>query len=341
MGLLRVRSESVDPRFLLYAYLGPDFQDTLRERTIHGSTVNRIPLVEMPDFPIRIPVEVQEQRAIASILGSLDDKIELNQRMNRTLETMARAIFKAWFIDFEPVKAKAAGASSFRGMPQDVFDQLPEQFTQSERGPIPLDWRTLTLDNVTSLLRRGIPPAYVEVGGVCAINQRCIRDQRVDLSSSRRHDPRKRKIDGRELELGDVLVNSTGVGTLGRVAQALRLEEPTICDSHITVLRADREEVTPNFLGALVKALEPDIERLGEGSTGQTELSKKRLGAVAIVVPPLPLQRSFDELTRPLLSLSVTNDSQTITLAEIRDALLPKFISGTIRVPGTEGVVDG
>ena len=108
MGLLRPKTDKIDARFLLYAYLGPRFQETLRSRTIHGSTVDRIPLTEMGSFPIDIPRDLPEQRAIAHILGTLDDKIELNRRMNETLEEMARALFKSWFVDFDPVHAKAA-----------------------------------------------------------------------------------------------------------------------------------------------------------------------------------------------------------------------------------------
>ena len=108
MGLLRPKTDKIDARFLLYAYLGPRFQETLRSRTIHGSTVDRIPLTEMGSFPIDIPRDLPEQHAIAHILGTLDDKIELNRRMNETLEDMARALFKSWFIDFDPVHAKAA-----------------------------------------------------------------------------------------------------------------------------------------------------------------------------------------------------------------------------------------
>ena len=102
MGLLRPRKELVDADFLLYAYLGPRFQQTLQARTVQGSTVDRILLSELGSFPLEIPIEVSEQRAIAHILGTLDDKIELNRRMNQTLEEMARAIFKDWFIDFGP-----------------------------------------------------------------------------------------------------------------------------------------------------------------------------------------------------------------------------------------------
>lgn len=96
MGLLRAKPDRIDPRFLLYAFLGPDFQNTIRSRTIHGSTVDRIPLVDFPRFPIRIPKRLSDQRRIAEILGAIDDKIELNRRMNETLEAIARSAFGEW-----------------------------------------------------------------------------------------------------------------------------------------------------------------------------------------------------------------------------------------------------
>ena len=103
MGLMRGKDRRIDMRFLLYAYLGSEFQETLRSRTIHGSTVDRIPLLEMPKFLIRIPKSINEQRAIAHILGTLDDKIEMNQRMNDTLEAMAHTLFERWLVDFDEV----------------------------------------------------------------------------------------------------------------------------------------------------------------------------------------------------------------------------------------------
>ncbi len=106
MGLLRPKRDNIDSRFLLYAFLGKRFQETLRSRTVHGSTVDRILLTEMGSFPIELPLDIEEQRAIAHVLGTLDDKIELNRRMNQTLEEMARALFKSWFVDFDPVRAQ-------------------------------------------------------------------------------------------------------------------------------------------------------------------------------------------------------------------------------------------
>ncbi|RLA40310.1 MAG: hypothetical protein DRR06_17645 [Gammaproteobacteria bacterium] len=107
MGLLRSDRERVIPEYLLYAYLAPDFQEIIRENTMYGATVNRISLKDMPSFPIRIPL-LDEQRRVVSVLKTLDEKIELNRQTNQTLEQIAQAIFKSWFVDFEPTRAKIA-----------------------------------------------------------------------------------------------------------------------------------------------------------------------------------------------------------------------------------------
>ena len=147
MGLLRARDGTVDPRFLLYAFLGTQFQETLRARTVHGSTVDRIPLIEMPGFPIRVPRNIAEQRAIAHILGTLDDKIELNRRMNATLEAMAWALFKSWFVDFDPVRAEGYGRDL--GLAQEVLALFPESF---DNEGMPQGWSAKPLDEVAEFL---------------------------------------------------------------------------------------------------------------------------------------------------------------------------------------------
>ena len=159
MGLLRPKDGAIDARFLLYAFLGEKFQDTLRERTVHGSTVDRILLTEMADFPIRAPQAVTEQRAIAHILGTLDDKIELNGRMNATLEAMARALFRSWFVDFDPVRAKMEDRDT--GLPKDVADLFPNRLVDSGLGAVPVGWRVGVLDDAVELLNGGTPRTSV------------------------------------------------------------------------------------------------------------------------------------------------------------------------------------
>ncbi len=110
MGLVRADTRRLNPRFFLYYYLSPDFQEFLRSRTIPGATVDRIALKEFPSFRIPLP-SIADQKQISDILGSLDDKIELNRRTNETLEAMAQAIFRDWFVDFGPTRRKIDGAS--------------------------------------------------------------------------------------------------------------------------------------------------------------------------------------------------------------------------------------
>jgi type I restriction enzyme S subunit len=188
-----------------------------------------------------------------------------------------------------------------------------------------------TLSSLSKYLSRGIGPSYLEQGGVCVLNQKCIRDHRVDFSKSRRHDSAKKHISDRALELHDVLVNSTGMGTLGRVAQVFYLPEVTIVDSHVTIVRA-ASDTNPFFLGINLTNREAEIEELGEGSTGQTELSRARLGALKIVTPPFDLQKAFGAAVMPLLMCISENENQSRTLATLRDTLLPKLLSGELSV---------
>jgi type I restriction enzyme S subunit len=246
---------------------------------------------------LRVPIvapPLRDQRAIAGLLGALDDKIELNRQMNETLEAMARALFKSWFIDFDPVHAKTAGRAPF-GMDAATADLFPSTFTDG----IPTGWQLRPLGEVVSYLKRGIGPTYVDARGVRVVNQKCIRGGRVDFTKSRRHDESRRSVQDRLLLVGDVLVNSTGVGTLGRVAQVRRLAEPTIADSHVTVVRARVDTLRSELLGIGLEMRESEIEALGEGSTGQTELSRERLSLMTTIVPSMAVQAAFATIVIP------------------------------------------
>lgn len=135
-----------------------------------------------------------------------------------------------------------------------------------------------SLKEVTNYLSRGITPSYTEDKGVIVINQRCIRDNKIYWENIRFTDPDKKKISSdKYIKQYDVLVNSTGMGTLGRSAQVKELFSSTTVDSHVTILRPN-ELVDPLFFGYAVNMVEKNIENLAEGSTGQTELSRTRLG---------------------------------------------------------------
>jgi len=251
---------------------------------------------------------------------------------------ISQALFKSWFIDFDPVHAKQKGQ-----IPAGIGDAnaalFPDEFEKCDVGLVPKGWRASTLGESCSYLSRGISPKYTEDSGVLVINQKCIRDFFIDTTKARRHDTSQRKVDGRELKIGDVLVNSTGVGTLGRVAQVLELPEPAIVDSHVTVVRAG-QSISWQFLGLALMAMQTEIEAMGEGSTGQTELSRSKLAGLKIIVPSLPVLEVFNDMVSPLRFRIVANANQAKSLTGLRDTLLPRLISGQLRVSEVEEMLD-
>ena len=287
--------------------------------------------------PVKLP-SIREQHLIAEMLRDLDDRIALLRETNATLEAIAQALFKSWFVDFDPVRAKMAGRVP-EGMDEASAALFPDAFDESSLGLRPWGWQSDTLGSVCSYLNRGLSPKYLEHDGVLVLNQKCIREFAVDLTKGRRHDPVQRKTDGRRLMVGDVLVNSTGVGTLGRVAQLLNLPEPCVVDSHVTVVRAGPSLSWP-YLGQLMMRLQPAIEAMGEGSTGQTELSRSKLGALPVLVPPAAALGRFDEIVLPLRNQISRNSQQAQTLVTLRDTLLPRLISGQLRLPEVKDAAD-
>jgi type I restriction enzyme, S subunit len=326
--LLRVKGQAVDPEFLSFFLSAEESVLWLKQHAV-GAVMPNLNEGVIRQIPLMLP-PLTDQKAIASVLSALDDKIEVNRRMNSTLEAMARALFQSWFVDFDPVRAKIDGRQPV-GIDPVTAALFPTTFQDSEAGHIPNGWRVCNLGSLTDYLSRGIGPSYLERGGVCVLNQKCIRDHRVDFSKSRRHDSTKKPVNGRALQLYDVLVNSTGMGTLGRVAQLFQLPETTIVDSHVTIVRAS-SKTDPFFLGMSLTGREDEIEELGEGSTGQTELSRTRLGALKVITPPFELQVAFGVAVRPLLLRIAENEAQSLTLATLRDTLLPKLLSGELSV---------
>ena len=322
-----------DTRFVFYTLLHrrPEIE-TLAE----GSVQKNLYVSTLGNLKIALPSLV-EQKAIGSQLGALDDRITLLRETNATLEAIAQALFKSWFVDFDPVRAKMEGRAP-EGMDEATAALFPDALEESELGWVPKGWHHSRLADICTYLSRGLSPKYIEHGGVLVLNQKCIRDFSVDYAKGRRHDPALRKIDGRELAIGDVLVNSTGVGTLGRVAQVLELPEQAVVDSHVTVVRAGAALSWP-YLGQWMAKKQPEIETMGEGSTGQTELSRAKLGELMVLVPSKQALVAFDSVVEPLKNRVSLNERTAQTLATLRDTLLPRLISGQLRLPEAQALV--
>ena len=318
MGLLRARKELVDPQFLLYAYLGPEFQGTLQSSTVQGSTVDRILLTELGAFPIRIP-PLPEQRAIAHILGTLDDKIELNWRMNQTLEEMAHGIFQDWFVDFGPVRAKLEGPEPY--LPPELWDLFPDRLVDSELGEIPEGWEVKALGEFATVVY-GAPFAskgFNSSGtGLPLIRIRDLATHEPSVFTDEQH-PK-----GQLIQPADIVVGMDGEFRVQIWKGPTSWLNQRVCHfkPHAGVPRTFLFE-------ALIPPL-ADFERAKVGTT-VIHLGKTDIDAIKLGFPSRDISDAFAKLTEPLVEQVVANSTESRALAAQRDALLPKLVSGEFR----------
>lgn len=275
----------------------------------------------------RIELLVHEpaiQNRIASILSALDFKIELNNQITAKLEAMAKLLYSYWFVQFDFPNHKGKPYKTNGGK---MF------WCEELKMEIPQGWKSKRLAELTCLLARGVSPKYTESGGISVLNQKCIRNRSINFALGRRHDNLLKNVDSKIIEVGDVLVNSTGVGTLGRTAIVNRLDESQITtDSHVTIVRIDAKKANKYYAGYTISNKENEIEQLGEGSTGQTELSRDNLGNLKIVIPPDDLQLAFESFFKPQLEKMANNERENQKLSQLRDWLLPMLMNGQISV---------
>jgi type I restriction enzyme S subunit len=304
MGLLRAHADKVDKTFLLYAYLGPNFQETLRSRTIHGSTVDRIPLIDMPGFPIEIPAELAEQRAIAHILGTLDDKIELNRRMNETLEEMARALFKSWFVDFEPVCERAEELIQ-RGI-LEIGDGYRAKNSELSESGLPF-------------IRAGDLDKGFDTTGADILGSESVARAGNKLSRP-----------------GDIAFTSKG--TIGRFARVAASTDPFVYSPQICFWRSlDREKLHPAVLYCWM--LSEDFKSQIAAVAGQTDMApyvslrdQRQMKVPVFDESQLSLGREIE----PLLARQDLIMLESHTLVTLRATLLPKLLSGELRIENAE-----
>ncbi len=192
-----------------------------------------------------------------------------------------------------------------------------------------MGWNNVTLEKLTTLVSRGIAPKYSASSEQTVINQKCIRNHMIDLSFARSHTPKI--INEKWLQFGDLLINSTGKGTLGRAAQVWFQPENLTVDSHITIVRPAEEHFV-FYIGLWGILHEKEIESLHTGSTGQTELSKERVKAMELLLPDNETLKRFNAVIAPMTASIASNQKENKRLTLLRNTLLPKLISGELDV---------
>jgi type I restriction enzyme S subunit len=313
MGLVRPNPAKLDYKYFLYQYLSPDYQSFLNTRTIQGSTVDRLALKEFPSFPLKLP-PLSEQKSIVSILGTLDDKIENNQQMNQTLEEMARAIFKSWFIDFDPVHAKAA-CNAPAHMDAETAALFPSSFGDDG---LPAGWQMKSLGDISDLSwgdTNTTKNSYVEEG--------------FDAYSASGKDGKLSHFDFDRL---GIVLSAIGAncgktwlarGKWSCIKNTIRfwsLNElaPTIYLFHAT----GRTNFWPL-----------------RGSA-QPFISQGDARSRSVLIASNGEATHFENFVDKFYKKISDNEDENQTLAELRDTLLPKLMSGEIRVKDAEREVE-
>jgi type I restriction enzyme S subunit len=308
-------------------------------RTSKGAKMPRGDKDALADFKFRLP-PIDEQRAIAHILGTLDDKIELNRKQNEMLEAMARALFKAWFVDFEPVRAKMEGrwqrGQSLPGLPAHLYDIFPDRLVESELGEIPEGWRHSTIGEEVTVCGGSTPstkePEFWEGGQHCWATPKDLSALKfpVLLDTDRKiTDAGLAKISSGLLPVGTVLLSSRA--PIGYLAIA---EVPTAINQGFIAMKCDG--VLPNvFVLQWCRESMDAIVGNANGSTFQ-EISKSNFRPLRVVVPSDPVLTSFTRSAGSLYRQLAENEREARTLAQLRDTLLPKLISGELRVSEIE-----
>lgn len=296
----KINKSKAYPKFIFYQLKMINFVELNVGSAVPSLTVpvlNNIPLL-LPPLPV--------QRRIADILGTLDDKIELNRRMNTTLEEMARALFKSWFVDFDPVRAKAAGQPT--GLPAHIDALFPDRLVDSALGEIPEGWGMGRLDDVLTLQRGFDLPTPNRTHGIYPVM--------AASGPNGCHDK--------------FMVHGPGVttgrsGVIGRVF----FIHGDFWPLNTSLWVKEFKQVSPSYAFHLLQSL--NFEIFNSGSAVPT-LNRNHVHNLQVIIPPKNIVDAFDAQVMQLMKRQKTNETQSLILTTLRDTLLPKLLSGEVEV---------
>ena len=325
VAIIRPDPSKLSSHFLRYVLVSPEIQSMLLSWAGSGGTRNALTKDMIESIIIHAPAHIGEQQAIADILSTLDDKIELNRLMNETLEEMARALFKSWFVDFDPVRAKMEGRDT--GLPNDITHLFPDRMVDSELGEIPEGWEACTIREIASLnpesWKSGHHPASVVYVDLTNTKWGCIEN--IETFVWEKAPSRARRV---------LRINDTIIATVrpGNGSFALIDEEGLTGSTGFAVLRPhktyDREFVW-------CSATSPDnIARLAHLADGGAypAIRPSVVLETPVVLADQATRKVFSSTTGKLIDRMEANKREARTLAALRDAQLPKLISGELQV---------
>jgi type I restriction enzyme S subunit len=317
----------VSQKFLYWALKAAD---THRLRT--GSAQAQIVIGSLEKLGIAIPTDKLQQDEIACILDTLNDRITLLRETNATMEAIAQALFKSWFVDFDPVRAKMEGRIP-EGMDEATAALFSDEFQESELGLVPMGWKVLEVSDVAKLFSGGTPdtrkPEYWN-GDLRWFSSGETRDL-IIVDTEKRINPKAVTNSSTKLALpGDILIASAGQGhTRGQTSYCAI---DTYINQSVVSVRVKVQQCGPLWLFNNLIRRYAEMRDLSDSHSSRGSLTTKLLGAMPIVLPPMEVVSKFEETAKALMNSQIGNTQNSQTLATLRDTLLPRLISGQLRV---------
>lgn len=295
----RIDRAKAEPEYLYYFFKSPQGRERI------ASIVEQVAAAgirgrDLARLSIPCP-ELDFQRRVVTLLSCIDNKIDANAKLNGYLLELLKASAKNLYAEYE----------------------------RNEELELPVGWRWIEVNEICEMVCRGITPKYNTNSDETVLGQTCVRNNLVLLENGRLHSPKK--VTEKWLQKYDLLINSTGVGSLGRTAQVWFEPTKLVVDSHVTIVRCN-DKKHALYLGFWAFEHEKYIESLHTGSTGQTELPRDHVKAIRLVLPSDEALERFNKMSAPSVELIVANQEESKRLADLRDALLPKLMSGRIDV---------
>lgn len=296
-----INLKKIDNHFLYYYLISEFGQQEIKKNSV-GAVQAKLPLYGIGDIKINLP-PLETQQKIAKVLSAIDNKIELNNKINENLEQQAQAIFKSWFVDFEPFG-----------------------------GVMPGDWKLSRLENATSQIIRGFTSKYVEKSNLINLNQKVNKGNLLEKQYYKYLREDITVPEEKYAQKGDILLNSLGQGTLGRIHYWNEETRNVVVDQHITIIREKENVSTSEFLYLLLisNKYKEYFEGCITGTTGMLMLNISAVRNTEMYLPNYNLQKKFSNIITPIYKNIEANIKENENLIQLRDTLLPKLMSGEI-----------
>ena len=344
-AVLRGKEDIADTGFLYWFLAQDQIVDYLH--TVAENSTSAYPSIRPSDLgqlTLSLP-PLTEQRTIAHVLGTLDDKIELNRRMNETLEQMVRALFKAWFVDFDPVRAKMEGrwrrGESLLGLPTDLYNLFPDRLVDSALGAIPEGWEVKCVEDISERVAMGPFGSSIKVStfveeGIPVISGQhlggiLLEDGGYNFITESHAD----RLANANVKRGDIVFTHAGsIGQACYVPPTSQFERYVVSQRQF-YMRCDTSEISPLFVVHFFKTPEGQYQLLANtSSTGVPSIARPvtYLRSIELCVPPRALWCLFEEIAGDFYVKIAYNTKESRALAIQRDTLLPKLVSGEVRI---------